>query len=123
MNPLLILVLLNLLNQNNSPAFRKHSLLPSYLDTFKFDTLNIETIQGKLQTAANALDKVSRLNQIVRGPKALAAPAEDLSELPAAPGTAEQLAPLMQMAQGIDMKALMQNIGPIMNMLGNSQEK
>jgi hypothetical protein len=120
MNPLSILVLLYLLDQkkpHHPHHIRKYSLPPSY-----FDTLNIELLLDKLQSTVNTLDKVNRLSQIVREPKALAAPTGD-SEFPAPPDTMEQLAPLMQMAQGVDIKSLMQNIGPLMSMFANSQEK
>jgi hypothetical protein len=120
MNPLLLLVLVNLLDQKKPLNLRKYSLppLPNYFDNF-----NLEILLDKLQSASNTLDKVNRLSHVIREPKALNAPQSNDSPLPAALDQMEQLAPLMQMAQGVDMKALMQNIGPIMNMLGNSQEK
>jgi len=117
MNPLLLLILLSLADQKKVRNGRKYSL-PPY-----FDTLNTEILQDKLQSAVNALDKVNRLNQIVREPKALTATADGDSGLPAPLNQMDQIAPLMQLAQGIDIKSLIQNIGPIMNMLSNSQEK
>ena len=115
MNPLLLLALLYIADQKKAPNFRKYSLPPSY-----FDNLNLESLLDKLQNAVNALDKVNRLNQIAREPKALKAPSEDALELPAALGQVEQLA---QIAQGLDIKSLAQNLGPILNMLGNYQGK
>ena len=121
MNPLLLLVALNLLDQKKSLSVRnikKHLLSPAYLDNF-----NIESLLDKLQNTVNTLDKVNRLSQIMHEPKALKAPSTDEAALPVAFDQVEQLAQLTKMMQGVDLKALMQNIGPIMNMIGNSQEK
>jgi len=122
MNPLLLLALLHLRNQKKTPSFRKLSLSAPSFDAFKLDAFNIETLLDQLQGAVNALDKVNRLNRIMREPKALSAPAS-VHELPAPLGAIDQLAPLMQIAREVDIKSLMQNIGPIMEMFGNSQEK
>ena len=128
MNPLLLLLVLNFVDQKNNRRY-----VSSYFDTFK-----MEMLVDKLQVAINTLDKVNRLSQIMHEPRALNAPAQpvnadDSDSSPTAfPALFNnlnlsgltQLAPLINQLGNLgDFKNISQNLGPIINMLSNAQEK
>jgi len=142
MNPALILFVLLLLSQNQGktpfrlpppPILGKFGI-PPIKDPGYFDTFRMEMLLDHLRNMTNALEKVNHLNQLksvpLNGSNSIDRIQESLEAIKGllyANKSAKKLDSITNTLSGVkqisDMQNIMSNMGPLLSMLSNKDDK